>query len=73
MAVPIDSSKDNTIIGRLLKALDVDRVIDEFGSIDGLLLELVFIMRNPPRYAFDRYARFYSRLRAVCRVYTNAR
>ena len=62
MAVPIDSSKDNTIIARWLKALGVDKVIDEFDSIDGLLLELAFIMRNPPRYAFDRYARFYRRL-----------
>jgi polyhydroxyalkanoate synthase subunit PhaC len=62
MAVPIDSSKDNTIIARWLKALDVDKMINEFDSIDGLLLELAFIMRNPPRYAFDRYARFYSRL-----------
>ena len=56
MAVPIDSSKDNTVFARWLKALDVDKVIDDFGSIDGLLLELAFIMRNPPRYAFDRYA-----------------
>ena len=62
MAVPIDSNKDNTIIARWLKALDVDKVVDEFGSVDGLLLEFAFTMRNPPRYAFDRYVRLYSRL-----------
>lgn len=62
MAAPIDFSKDSTTIARWAKVIDVDKMIDELDIIDGLILELAFIMRNPPRYAFDRYAKFYSRL-----------
>lgn len=62
MGVPIDFSKDNTILTSWAKAIDVDKMIDEFDHIDGLPIDLAFIMRNPPRYAFDRYIKLFERL-----------
>ena len=62
MGVPIDFSKDNTILTSWAKAIDVDKMIDEFDHIDGLPIDFAFIMRNPPRYAFDRYIKLFERL-----------
>ena len=30
--------------------------------VDGLPIDFAFIMRNPPRYAFDRYIKLFERL-----------
>jgi len=51
MATPVDFSKDNTILAEWSKALDSDKIVKEFGHIDGQALDLGFIMRNPPRYS----------------------
>lgn len=61
MAVPIDFSKDDTILARWSKAIDVDSMMDEFGHMDGQMLDLGFLMRNPPRYGFDKYLKFFQR------------
>jgi polyhydroxyalkanoate synthase len=61
MAVPIDFSKDDTILATWSKAIDVDTMMDEFGHMDGQVLDLGFLMRNPPRYGFDKYLKFFQR------------
>jgi len=55
MATPVDLSKDTTILGTWSRALDADKLIDEFGHLDGAVLDLGFLLRNPPRYTFDKY------------------
>ena len=62
MAAPIDTSKDNTIVANWARSTDADRIIHEFGYIDGLALDVIFIMRNPTKYLFDRYLKFFSKL-----------
>jgi polyhydroxyalkanoate synthase len=61
MAVPIDFNKDDSMLARWSKAIDVDSMMDEFGNMDGRALDLAFVMRNPPRYAFDKYLKFFQR------------
>jgi polyhydroxyalkanoate synthase len=61
MAVPVDFSKDDSILARWSKAIDVDSMMDEFGHMDGQVLDLEFLMRNPPRYGFDKYLKFFQR------------
>jgi polyhydroxyalkanoate synthase len=61
MAVPVDFSKDNTILARWSKSIDTDRLVEEFGHMDGQVLDLGFLMRNPPRYGFDKYLKLFQR------------
>lgn len=61
MAVPVDFSKDDTILARWSKAIDVGSMMDEFGHMDGQVLDLAFLMRNPPRYGFDKYLKLFQR------------
>jgi len=62
MATPVDFSKDTTILGTWSRALDADKLIDEFGHLDGAVLDLGFLLRNPPRYTFDKYINFLKNL-----------
>ena len=62
MAVPLDSDRDRSILSYWAKALDSDRIAREFGHMDGQMLDLGFIMRNPPRYALDKYKKFFERI-----------
>jgi polyhydroxyalkanoate synthase len=62
MATPVDFSKDNTILAEWSRVLDTERIVEEFGHIDGQILDLGFIMRNPPRYLFDKYLKFFRKL-----------
>ena len=55
MATPVDFSKDTTILANWSRALDTGKLIDEFGHLDGVVLDLGFLLRNPPRYTFDKY------------------
>lgn len=61
MATPVDSGKDRTILASWARAGDVDALMDEFGHMDGQVLDLAFLMRNPLRYGFDKYMRFLQR------------
>ncbi len=62
MAVPIDSSKDNTTLSRWTKAMDAKKFVKEYGHMDGQLLNMVFIMRNPIRYTILKYANLMKRI-----------
>jgi polyhydroxyalkanoate synthase len=55
MAAPVDFSKDNTILANWSRVIDSDKIVDEFGHLDGQVLDIGFLMRNPPRYTFDKY------------------
>ena len=55
MAVPVDFIKDNTILSTWSKAIDVGKLLDEFAHIDGQILDVGFVMRNPIRYTLDKY------------------
>lgn len=55
LASPVDSSKDTSLMAEWARAVDADKMIDEFGHMDGQILDLVFMMRNPPRNLFDKY------------------
>jgi polyhydroxyalkanoate synthase len=59
MAVPVNLDKDTTILARWARSIDIDRMMKEFGHMDGQILDLAFLMRNPPRYGFDKYLRFF--------------
>lgn len=62
MAAPIDFSKDNTTLANWAKAVDADKILDEFGHLDGQILDLAFLMRNLPRYAFGKYLKLIKKL-----------
>lgn len=62
MAVPVDTDRDDSILSVWAKALDSDKIASEFGHMDGQVLDLGFIMRNPPRFAFDKYVKFFEKM-----------
>jgi poly[(R)-3-hydroxyalkanoate] polymerase subunit PhaC len=35
--------------------------MEEFGDMDGQVLDLAFLTRNPPRYGFDKYLKLFQR------------
>ena len=61
MATPVDFSKDTSYLSLWAKDIDVDKMIDEFGHMDPLFLDVGFIMRNPSRN-FEKYFKMLSRL-----------
>jgi polyhydroxyalkanoate synthase len=61
MAAPVDFSKDNTILANWARVIDSDQIIDEFGHLYGQVLNIGFLMRNPPRYTFDKYLNLFER------------
>jgi polyhydroxyalkanoate synthase len=71
MATPVDFGKDDTVLATWSRAIDIDKMMDEFGRMDGQALDLAFLMRNPLRYAFDKYLRFFKKLhdREVVRTF----
>jgi hypothetical protein len=58
---PVDFSKDNTILANWSRVIDSDQIVDEFGHLDGQVLDIGFLMRNPPRYTFDKYLKLFKR------------
>lgn len=61
MAAPVDFSKDDTILATWSRTIDADSMMDEFGHMDGQVLDLAFLMRNPLRYGFDKYLKLLQR------------
>ena len=62
MATRVDFGKDNTILANWSKAIDIDKMMNEFGHMSGQLLDTLFLMRNPPRYTFDKYLKLFKRI-----------
>jgi polyhydroxyalkanoate synthase subunit PhaC len=62
LAAPVDFSKDTTVLANWARTIDVDGLLDEFGHMDGQVLDLAFLMRDPSRYGFDKYMRFLHKL-----------
>lgn len=62
MATPVDFSKDDTILANWSRAIDMDKMLHEFGNMNGQILDLAFAMRNPPRYIFDKYFKLFKKL-----------
>jgi polyhydroxyalkanoate synthase subunit PhaC len=62
MSAPVDFSKDTTVLANWARTIDVDGLLDEFGHMDGQVLDLAFLVRDPSRYGFDKYMRFLQRL-----------
>ena len=62
MATPVDFSKENTILANWSKAVNIDKMIHEFGDMNGQIPDLAFAMRNPPRYTFDKYFKLFKKL-----------
>ena len=61
MAAPVDFSKDSTILANWSKVIDSNKIVDEFGHVDGQVLDISFLMRNPPRYTFDKYLNLFKK------------
>lgn len=61
MATPIDFSKENSLLSVWSKDLDIDKIINDFGHLDPLLLDIAFVMRNPFRN-YEKYTNFLSKI-----------
>ena len=61
MAAPVDFSKDTTILANWSRVVDSEKIVDEFGHLDGQALDIGFLMRNPPRFTFDKYLNLFKR------------
>ena len=62
MVTPVDLSKENTVLANWSRAVDIDKMIHEYGNMNGQILDLAFVMRNPPRYTFDKYFKLFKKL-----------
>lgn len=57
LATPIDFTKDNSLLAIWAKTVETKSLVKEYGHIPGDLLNLAFILRNPPRNIYDKYFR----------------
>jgi polyhydroxyalkanoate synthase len=62
MATPVDFAKDDTILANWSRSIEIDKMVDEFGNMNGQILDLAFVMRNPARYMFDKYLKLLKKL-----------
>ncbi|TSA17929.1 MAG: alpha/beta fold hydrolase [Nitrosopumilales archaeon] len=61
MATPIDFTQENSILSVWSKDLDMDKILDEFGHLDPLMLDTAFVMRNPFRN-YEKYANLFNKI-----------
>jgi polyhydroxyalkanoate synthase len=61
LATPIDFSKEDTILANWCREIDIDKMMKEFGNMNGQVIDLAFAMRNPPRYTFDKYFKLFKK------------
>jgi len=61
MATPIDFNKENSILSVWSKDLDLNRIINEFGHLDPLMLDTAFVMRNPFRN-YEKYVNLLNKI-----------
>jgi polyhydroxyalkanoate synthase len=65
IAAPVDFSKDNTLITTWVKSVDANKIIDEYGHIDGNMLDYAFMMRNPHRNLVDKYLKVFKSINDI--------
>jgi len=61
-AAPVDIDKDNSILAEWARKFPTDKFVDEFKEMDGHILNVAFLLRNPVRYTFDKYVKFMQRI-----------
>jgi polyhydroxyalkanoate synthase len=44
------------------KSLELDPIIENLGHMNGTLLDIAFILRNPPRYLMDKYVKLFQKV-----------
>jgi polyhydroxyalkanoate synthase len=55
---PIHFDTSKGLLHIWLKEIDVDRLVDAFGNLPGNLVNLAFLLLNPPRLLLDKYLGF---------------
>ncbi|MGE3859875.1 MAG: hypothetical protein AB7F53_07785 [Nitrososphaeraceae archaeon] len=58
----MEFSKDKTILVSWSKYINSDKIIKELGHMEGRIIDLLFMLRNPPRYIFDKYWKMLNKL-----------
>lgn len=56
MIVPVDFSLDRTLMAKLARNTDVDRMVDTLGNVPGRLIAQQFLMRSPFAQYVQKYA-----------------
>jgi polyhydroxyalkanoate synthase subunit PhaC len=56
MIVPVDFDRDQTLMAKLSRATDVDRMVDTLGNVPGRLIAQQFLMRSPFQQHIQKYA-----------------
>jgi polyhydroxyalkanoate synthase len=62
VASPIDFSKDNGMLAIWSKSLELEKIVNELGHMKGTLLDIAFVLRNPPRNLFDKYFKLFQKV-----------
>lgn len=61
VASPIDFSKDSSMLAQWSKSLELDQIVENLGHMKGTLLDIAFILRNPPRLLLDKYVKLFQK------------
>lgn len=56
MIVPVDFDRDDTLMAKLARSTDVDRMVDTLGNVPGRLIAQQFLMRSPFQQHIQKYA-----------------
>jgi polyhydroxyalkanoate synthase len=56
MIVPVDFDLDQTLMAKLARNTDVDRLVDTLGNVPGRLIAQQFLMRSPFAQHIQKYA-----------------
>ena len=56
MITPLDFDADDTLMARIAKHTDVDRLVDSLGNVPGSLMHQQFLMRSPFAQNIQKYA-----------------
>jgi polyhydroxyalkanoate synthase len=56
MIVPVDFDLDRTLMAKLARNTDVDRIVDTLGNVPGRLIAQQFLMRSPFAQYVQKYA-----------------
>ncbi|MCS7141435.1 MAG: alpha/beta fold hydrolase [Candidatus Nitrosocaldus sp.] len=62
MAAPVDFDRDDGILAVWAKAMDARRLVAEYGHMNGQVLDIAFLLRNPVRYTLIKYLNLLRRL-----------